>query len=95
MSREKPRTLNAPHRVIEQLQSQLATEQEKVKRLRDALVGDSPFPLLICLEELATAADHLLDDHQCDKHGYEIVAVAKKEARLHILRIEQALKGGE
>lgn len=62
------------------------------ERLRKVLVGDTPFPLLICLEELADAADHLLDDHQCDKHGYELVAAAKTEARLHILRIKQALK---
>ncbi len=66
--------------------------QAENKRLREAMVGDSPFPLLICLEELADAADHLLDDHQCDKHGYELVAAAKAEARLHILRITQALK---
>ncbi len=62
------------------------------KRLRGLLVGDRRFPLLICLKKLADAADHLLDDHQCDKHGYELVAAAKAEARLHISRIEQFLK---
>ncbi len=88
-----PQWFDALAKETKVLIAELDTANDENNRLREVLVGDSPFPLLICLEELADAADHLLDDHQCDKHGYELVAAAKAETRLHILRITQALKG--
>lgn len=65
---------------------------ENNKRLRKVLVDDTAFPLLSCLDTLADAADHLLDIHNCDVHGYELIGSASKAARKHIIKITQALK---
>lgn len=66
--------------------------EDENKRLRKVLVDDTSFPLLSCLETLADAADHLLDVHNCDVHGYELIGSASKAARKHIIKITEALQ---
>lgn len=41
------------------------------------------------LRRLADAADHLLNDHSCDRHGYEGVVCARDAARDHAAAIEK------
>jgi len=43
---------------------------------------NAPWPLRDVLKKLAGAADHLLDAHGCDLHGYEEVSRARDVARL-------------
>jgi hypothetical protein len=57
---------------------------EQVTHERDALAGNlgRPWGLPSVLERLAEAADHLLNDHNCDIHGHEGIGLARDEARL-------------
>ncbi len=82
-------------RYVTALQTQLAKAKDENERLREVIVDDSAYPLLLCLETLTDAADHLLTDHNCDRHGYELIGSASKAAKKHIIRITQVLKGGE
>ena len=63
----------------------LATKcAEQAKRQRDdlgeALGLDTPWPLDSVLERLIYAAEHLLDSHSCDCHGYERIQHALEAA---------------
>ena len=49
--------------------------------MRDILGLDRPWPLLCVLEKLDAAAVHLLNDHDCDGHGWEETVQACGEAR--------------
>jgi hypothetical protein len=49
---------------------------------RDALLGmDTKWPVHDLLRVLADAADHLLHDHDCDTHGWEVYGGARDAAR--------------
>jgi hypothetical protein len=63
----------------------------------DPLNADHPWPVHDILVRLAKAADHLLDVHCCDDHGYEEVKVAAEQARLCAARMKarQTLNTGE
>jgi hypothetical protein len=43
--------------------------------------SDGPWPLRDVLVKLADAADHLLNNHDCDGHGYEEIGYARDAAR--------------
>ena len=70
---------------------------ERVRRVADAvtwerrcrymMASDTPYPLLDVLERLAGAADHLLGEHNCDNHGWEIVGGARDSAREIVRRL--------
>jgi len=49
--------------------------------LTRVLALDTPYPLREVLAQLADAAEHLLNAHSCDAHGYEGVALARDAAR--------------
>lgn len=51
--------------------------------LREAMGFSTPWPLLDVLAKLADAADHLLDGHNCDAHGWEEAHAAASFARQH------------
>jgi hypothetical protein len=56
-----------------------------VRRLRHALATfeaqHTPWPLADFVKRLADGADHLLNDHACDAHGYESLNAARDAAR--------------
>ena len=80
---------------LDSLQSQLDAARGEVERLKRSLGDDGPYPILSCITILTNAAEHLLNVHNCDQHGYEKVGYAIKAARKHKERIEQALKEGD
>lgn len=43
--------------------------------------GATPYPLLDVLRILADSADHLHNEHNCDAHGWEVIAEARDAAR--------------
>jgi len=49
----------------------LAAAQVENLTLREALGVGEPWPVADMLEKLATAALHLMKDHDCDHHGWE------------------------
>ena len=53
---------------------------------RERVLSGSAFPFDVAsvLEKLASAAEHLLDDHSCDGHGHEQVRIAVTTARRFI-----------
>jgi hypothetical protein len=48
---------------------------------RMTIGNDGPWPLVDVLDCLADAADHLLNEHNCDMHSHEQVATARDFAR--------------
>ncbi len=49
---------------------------------RDALLGmDTPWPTHRILRQLVLAAEHLLEAHDCDTHGHELIQTAAKVGR--------------
>lgn len=42
---------------------------------------DTPYPLTEILGHFIKASDHLLHDHSCDAHGYEVLGGATEAAR--------------
>lgn len=42
---------------------------------------DTTWPIRDCVRKLVEAADHLMDAHDCDSHGWELVDTARKVAR--------------
>ena len=59
----------------------LDTELEKLK---EGLGLGEVFPVVSCLEFLVEATDHLLNDHNCDVHGYEQYGYASAAAKKHL-----------
>jgi hypothetical protein len=63
-------------------------------RARDArfLAWDDPWPTADVLAKLADAAEHLLDVHGCDAHGYEEIGITVRAAkdRLRALGLPRA-----
>jgi len=57
--------------------------------LMEALRMDQPWSLTSVLKRLADAADHLLDAHDCDAHGYEEVGAARDAARDILRRLDE------
>lgn len=64
--------------------AEVCDELEQRRREPLILGGDTPWPLDDVLERLADAAEHLLDAHSCDAHGYEKVQHAAKAAREYV-----------
>jgi phage terminase small subunit len=60
-------------------------------RLREAFGMDLPAPVHDLLDRLADAAVHLLNDHNCDQHGWEGIERSVKAAREAAARIRAAL----
>ncbi len=49
---------------------------------RDALLGmETPWPTHRILRQLVLAAEHLLEVHDCDTHGHELIQTAAKVGR--------------
>jgi hypothetical protein len=81
------------HRQHEALRAKLAEVEKERDEARALLANDRPYPLRDVLTRLAGAARHLLNDHDCDGHGYEEVGAVINEAMTIIHRID-AMKGG-
>ncbi len=62
-----------------------------IASMREALGQDQPWSLLTCAKQLVIAAEHLLDDHNCDGHGYELTTTAKRVMKIHISKLEKVL----
>lgn len=54
----------------------------------------APWPLTEALERLVKAADHLLDDHNCDEEGNEEVRHAVESGRRIVAALRAAVEGG-
>ena len=54
------------------------------------LAIDKPWPLPNVLEVLIGAADHLLLDHDCDRHSNERVAAARDAARAILANLKNS-----
>ena len=72
--------LNAHTSRISELEEQLAA----------VLAMDKPRPLSAVLKKLLEATDHLLRDHDCDAHGWELIDGAKRAAETLVPIIEKA-----
>lgn len=65
------------------------------------LGSDTPWPLSLCLTKGADELDHLINCHDCDHHGWELVNDIATFMRLYAERIKEAAavpaetKGGE
>jgi len=55
--------------------------------LVDLLGLDTSWPLDDVLTKLCDAADHLLKDHDCDAHGWELVGSARDAGRAILQRL--------
>lgn len=49
----------------------------------------TPWPLAEVLTKLCDAADHLLKDHDCDAHGWELVGSARAAGRAIVQRLSE------
>jgi hypothetical protein len=65
---------------------------DRIKELEDCFGMSNPLTLIACFKQLVLAATHLLDDHNCDMHGYEGIEIAKNQAMEYVKIIEQTLK---
>jgi len=77
-------------RPVGQVTYQLTVEQLEhfARRVRDEVLGrDLPWTVQQCLSWLADSADHLLRDHNCDRHGYESIGAARDAAMEHLTRL--------
>lgn len=45
------------------------------------MAKDSPWPLIDVMQKLIEATDHLLNDHNCDRHGHELFSQARDIAQ--------------
>jgi hypothetical protein len=79
---------------LDRLQRNFDAEVALVVRLRGAFGMDLPTPVHDLLDRLAAAAVHLLDDHNCDQHGWEGIERSVKAAREAATRIRAALSEG-
>jgi hypothetical protein len=61
--------------------SELEAAPKRVGELESIIGNDAPWPLRDALMRLADGADHLLNDHSCDQHGYEELCQARDSAR--------------
>lgn len=73
------------------LEAELDLERTRNLRLRKALGYDQPWSVTSTFVRLANAAEHLLDVHGCDAHGYEEVSESVKRARDYATNIELLL----
>jgi len=81
---------DSPYRIGKAIDQHLEHHEKVTDALKAVLGSDQPWPLRNVLETLAGAAEHLLKDHDCDRHGYENVDKAAKLARLYIEKAREA-----
>lgn len=72
----------------EKAEAALAAVQARLTDLQSR-----PWGLVDTLLRLADGADHLLDVHSCDAHGYETLGMARDSAREMALLLAALLKG--
>jgi len=66
-------------------------ERDELRAIvRELLADDKPYPLTDVLAQLADAADHLLNYHSCDVHGYEGIGIVRDIAREMVGVVEKA-----
>lgn len=70
--------IQAAERRAEHAEADLAARDRAVNEML-GLTG--PWPIVSILRRLADAADHFLQVHDCDHHGWEGVGIARDEAR--------------
>lgn len=75
---ELERERDSLRRLAHEDAGKIATLEAGAERLREAprevLGVDTPWPLADVLERAADAIAHLLHDHDCDRHGWELDA---------------------
>ena len=59
------------------------------ERIEDVMASGTPWPLRDVLAVLVEAVDHLLLDHDCDRHGHERVGAARDAAKDILRKLEQ------
>lgn len=69
--------------------------ESKLAALRETLGNDHPWNVPSTLRRLSDAAEHLLDAHACDAHGYEEVSGSIQRGRDYATDIEIVLAAGE
>jgi hypothetical protein len=85
--------LCAKHIIEDQGRDRVVVElRAKIKELEAVLAHDLPYPLRSVLTRLRGAAEHLLHDHNCDRHGYEEIGAVIDAVYPIIQRID-AMKG--
>ena len=72
-----------PGPAVDRLKALLAQPSSASAGDAEALASgnDTAWPLRSVLNVLANAADHLLRDHNCDEHGWEMTSAARDAAR--------------
>lgn len=79
------------HKVRAQAEDRAEVAETRVRDLEALLRSDQPWCLAAVLEELAAAADILLDRKSYDGHGHERIAVVRRIARESALEIRRAM----
>lgn len=76
---------------IAALRGDLELKAKRIAELEGAFGIGETWPLLACLKRLINAAEHLFEDHACDRHGYEADGYAMIWARGYVKQISEAL----
>lgn len=65
---------------------------DQIKTLLALFGQDQPWSLLSCAKGLILAVTHLFSIRNCDTHGHEEWAIAVKQMKQYIIKIENTLK---
>lgn len=79
------------HKVRAEAEDRAEKAEARVKALESVARWDQPWCLAAVLEELASAADILLDRKSYDGHGHERIAVVRKIAREAAFDLRKAM----
>lgn len=77
--------------VIMESNRAIIAQVKRIAELEGAFGIGETWPLLACLKRLINAAEHLFEDHACDRHGYEADGYAMIWARGYVKQISEAL----
>ena len=67
----------------------IAAQRVRIAELETFMGSNDPWPTLDAVKRLVDAADHLLDDHSCDAHGYEGLMFARDAMRQRLERFRK------
>jgi len=73
---------------LKNLNAQLAEHESNSDAMLEVL-SQGGISVVGCLETMANWIDHLMNEHNCDHHGYEVACHARDLGREHIKSIEE------
>jgi hypothetical protein len=79
-------------KIVEHRDKTIAEQAGRIKALEKLFGKENSYPLIKCLRYMVEVVNHLMNDHNCDGHGYEIIENSKQQIEKYIIEIEQALE---